>query len=270
MKIRVLGPLEVEVDDTRVAVGGPRIRRLLTVLTLASGSVRSVDVLTESVWSGETPPPQARRTLMSYVSRLRGILPRAMIEQVGSGYRLCPDDIWIDCDAFASDVVRSRRSLREGDPAGSVAGLDDALALWRGEPLAEFRGDHWADPERLRLGELRMVAMEGRFEAKLILGHVAEVFADVERQATTQPDRHHLQYLYILALYQSGRQVEALRRFQAIRQQLVELGLRPSLELRGLEYQILTQDERLLAVPAPWAAEPFTRASPTVPGHNSN
>ncbi len=247
MEVQVLGPLEVSDDGDSVAVGGARIRRLLLSLVLGNGSVVSIDSLIDAVWADGEPPDGARRTVMSYVSRLRGVLGDGVIEQTGAGYRLRKDTVAVDLSDFTNRIERARRLSVAGNAGGAAAQLDGALALWRGGLGQEFAGEHWIEPERVRFEELRLSALEARFEARLALDEHAAVLPDIEQAAAAHPERERLAYLHMLALYRCGRQVEALRQFQTVRFQLADVGVEPSVELRDLERRILDHDVELMA-----------------------
>ncbi len=252
MEIRVLGPLEVVAHDDVIAVGGARIRRLLAALLLADGAVVSIESLADAVWPDQQPPDGSRRTVMSYISRLRRAVGADLIEQTGSGYRLRKEMAVIDVSAFELAVEAGQQAGRSGDAGRAVSMFDQARGLWRGEPLGEFAGEHWVEPDRVRLVGLHRQAVEGRLEAKLALGDHAEVLVELEREDAENPDRECVAYLHMLALYRCGRQIEALRRFETLRSQLAELGLEPTTEVRELELQILNHDEELLQTsPAP-------------------
>jgi DNA-binding SARP family transcriptional activator/tRNA A-37 threonylcarbamoyl transferase component Bud32 len=242
MDIRLLGPLEVDVDGVVVSVGGPRMRRLLASIALANGSVRSIDALVDAVWAGEDPPDGARRTLMSYVSRLRGVVGDGTIEQIEHGYRLAHPVASTDVERFESLVIEGHHTLRAENHIQAAALFEEALRHWRGEPLAEFAGEHWAEPVRARLLNAHLDAIEGRFAARVELGDHAEILGALEREADEHPERERLQFLHMLALYRSGRQTDALGRYESARRHLAAMGLEPSPELRDLEYRILTHD----------------------------
>lgn len=71
--IRVLGPIEVELDGRPVDLGGPRQRAVLAVLLAARREVVPTDRLVDDLWGGE-PPPSATASLQAYVSNLRRVL----------------------------------------------------------------------------------------------------------------------------------------------------------------------------------------------------
>src|SRR6185503_15825262 len=97
-----------------------------------------------------------------------------------------------------------------------------ALALWRGEPLAEFAYDAFAQAEIARLDELRCALLEARIEADLTAGGHEELVGELEALVARHPLRERLRGQLMLALYRSGRQAEALTAYQNARKALVE------------------------------------------------
>ena len=119
----------------------------------------------------------------------------------------------------------------------------EALALWRGPALAEFRYEDFARDEIARLDGLRLVALETRLEADLALGRHAEAIPEIEALVREYPLRETLRRLLMLALYRAGRQADALAAYQDARTALVEeLGIEPSESIRQLEAAILRHD----------------------------
>ena len=131
--------------------------------------------------------------------------------------------------------------------------------MWRGDALADFVFDEFADPERVRLDELRRSAAEDRIEAELALGRHMDCLDELRTMVAAHPFRERLWGMLMLALYRAGRQADALRAFQDARRALgEELGIEPGPELRALEAAVLAQDARLdfdrTAVEAPAAS----------------
>ncbi|WP_182879327.1 AfsR/SARP family transcriptional regulator [Microbispora sp. H10949] len=259
LSFRLLGPFEVIDGDGRVLDLGPRKQRaVLAVLALDPGRIVSLDRLIDELWAGE-PPSSATATLQSYVSNLRKALepgrrprtPPAVLLTREPGYLLSVAPIQVDLARFVSWVEDGRRALGRREHAAALGLLDRALETWRGEPLAEFASYEFAQPVIARLGELRAVAVEDRFDARLAMGDGASCVADLERLVEAYPYRERLWSLLVLALYRSGRQTDALGALRRVRALLdEEMGLLPGPELRRLEQAVLEQSAALDA-PAP-------------------
>jgi DNA-binding SARP family transcriptional activator len=235
---RLLGPLVVECDGHVLALGGAHQRALLALLIIRCNQALSAERLIGELWD-EPADPRLVKRLHVGVSRLR----RALGEQAAgprlvtarSGYRLWIAPGELDADRFERLVADGQAAFEDGQPDRAVATLDGALALWRGAPLADFAFESFAQPEIARLDELRLLALETRFEACLAVNRHREVIADLERLVAEHPLRERLRAQLMLALYRAGRHAHALESYQAIHRSLVgELGLEPGRELRRL------------------------------------
>ena len=236
-RFRILGPVEALADGERVAVGGRRQVTLLAFLLLHANQAVSSDVLTEAVW-GSTRGTDSR--LLMGIARLRKALEPlsagdgSRLRTVGGGYLLLIEPDELDATVFARQIAAGRSALDAGDPAGACEALDEALALWRGPPLAEVAFEDFAQPEVRRLEELRLVALETRVDARLRLGEVNELIGELEGLLAQYPTREHLAGQLMLALYRTGRQADALEVYQRIRAHLAgELGLDPGPGLKA-------------------------------------
>ena len=244
MQLRVLGQVEAVFDGTPVATGGPRQRAVLAVLITSANESTSMDRLISEVW-GEDPPPAARNSLQSMISNLRSALkpdPDLSIDIVGKGYVLRVPPEAVDAIDFAMKVDSGRRLLAS-EPASSRRHLRSALDLWRGDAYSDVADESaLLRTEAVRLGELRLRALEYRIEADLALGLAGELVGELEALVHLHPLREGLYRLLMLSLYRSQRQAEALRTLSRLRQVLAdELGIDPSADLVQLEQQILDQ-----------------------------
>ena len=169
-----------------------------------------------------------------------------MVETHPLGYVVRLADGALDLQRFEQLLDEGRRLLDAGRPQEAGAVLRDALALWRGEPLADFRYEAFAANEIGRLEELRLIALEHRLEADLAVGRNAESVPELEALVRDHPLRESLRGLLMRALYRSGRQADALAVMQDARATLRdELGLDPGQALQQLEKAILLQDPSL-------------------------
>jgi DNA-binding SARP family transcriptional activator len=148
MEFRILGPLEVVDEGRSLPLGGGRQRALLTALLLRANQVVSTDQLLDEVWSDESPASGVR-VVQVYVSQLRKALGEGVIETRPPGYVLV-------AEPEALDIGRFERLVDEAHGAQAdvaAAKLREALALWRGPPLADVAYDAFAQTEIGRLGE---------------------------------------------------------------------------------------------------------------------
>jgi len=245
VEFRILGPFEVVRDDESVALGGAQKRALLALLALHSREPVSMDRLIDELW-GERPPAAAAKTVQVYVSQLRKALGRDVIVTRGQGYMLAIKRDQLDLSRFEGLCAAGRRALADGDTVGAADRLASALALWRGQPLAEFAYEPFAQRAIARLQEARIHALEDRIDADLALGREAELISELELLLAADPLRERLRGQLMIALYRAGRQVDALEVYRQASERLRdELGLEPTRALRELERSILEQDPSL-------------------------
>jgi DNA-binding SARP family transcriptional activator/tetratricopeptide (TPR) repeat protein len=260
IQVRLLGPVDVIVDDVVVQVPGLRRKAVLAALALQSGELVSTGRLVDMVW-GEQAPATVSNTLQVHVSQLRVLLgDRATILGRRPGYML-------DLGGEATDVRAAERLLHQGtasaDPRRGAEWLQAAVDLWRGAPLADVAGIGWFDEQAQRLSQLGLRARRTLVEARLALGQHLLVLSDLASLRREHPTDEQIHELLMLALYRSGRQADALAAYQDMRRTLDdELGIGPSRSARDLEAAILRQDPALdihqpaVAVSAPPAQLP--------------
>ena len=245
MEFRILGALEVEEDGRALAPAGRRARGLLAALLVHANEPVSADRLIEEVW-GDELPENAAKSLQIQISRLRQALGSDRVLTVGRGYRL----VVHEGGARQRTGCCTRRAgaglLERGEHAQAAESFAGALTLYRGPPLEEFADDEFARAEAARLEELRATAAEGRVDAELAQGRGAHVVGELQQLVAEHPFRERARGQLMVALYQAGRQADALAAYtDARRAFLYELGLEVGPELRELERRILNHDPTL-------------------------
>ena len=261
MEVRLFGELEALDGGVPVPVRGAKQRALLALLALQRGQPVSADRLIDLLW-GDGQAANPANALQAQIGQLRRTLGSAAILTTEAGYALDvgPEDV--DVVRFEHLVAQGRRLAEAGQAADASAALGQALGLRRGEPLADFTYASFFDAERTRLDELTLAAIESRAGADLMLGRHGELVGELEALCRAHPLRERLWELLMLALYQAGRQGEALSAYTEVRDRLAgELGIDPGPALRELQARILAQDPSLAAagpagleaVPAPMA-----------------
>jgi DNA-binding SARP family transcriptional activator len=263
VEFRVLGPVEVVVDDHAVDLPAAKPRALLALLLLSRNRVVPIGQLVDELW-GERPPDTATKALQGYVSQLRKLVGAERLLTKPPGYSLRVGDGELDLDRF-EQLAREGRELRtRGDAEAASERLAEALALWRGRPFAEFDSEPFARDAGARLEDARLAALGDRIDADLAVGRHAELVPELEELVRREPFRERLRAQLMLALYRSGRQAEALEAYRRTRETLVEeLGIEPGEELQELERAILRHDKSLDAgrpVPRAVAAAPPRRS----------
>jgi DNA-binding SARP family transcriptional activator/streptogramin lyase len=250
MEFRILGPLEVIDEGRPVVLQRGKQLALLAYLLLHPNELVSADRLIDALW-GERPPPTAAKILQNAVSQLRRALgeDRLVTQPPGYRFRLEQDEL---------DLHRFEQLAQEGRMKRDAQVLRDALAIWRGEPLANLRDELFAQHAARQLEEARLSVLEDRIDADLAAGRDAVLVPELEQLIAAEPLRERAYGQLMLALYRDGRQADALETYQRARKMLSqEVGLEPSPQLQELERRMLNQDPAL----APGRASMAIRSS---------
>jgi DNA-binding SARP family transcriptional activator len=242
---RILGPLEVVGDDGAIRLGGPKQRATLAILLLDANRVVSVERLADDLYAGDTPVTAVTQ-VQRQISDLRKLLPKPVIETRAPGYVMHVPPDQLDLNRFERLAEEGGRLLAGEEAQRAADLLREALALWRGPPLADLAYESFAQTAIERLEEIRLAALEQRIEADLALGRHRELVGELEQLASEQPTRERFPAQLMLALYRSGRQPEALDVYRRTRETLMrQFGIEPTPRLRTLEHAILAQDPSL-------------------------
>jgi DNA-binding SARP family transcriptional activator len=245
-EFRLLGPLEVLVDGTPLRIAAAKPRALLALLLLNRNRVVPTERLIDELW-GDEPPARATKALQVYVSQLRKALGAERLVTRPPGYELRVGEGELDVDRFEALTGAARATT---DPKDAAAGFGEALALWRGPALREFRSEPFAETAAARLEDLRLAAVEDRIQAELEAGASGQAIPELEELVAAEPLRERPRELLMLALYRSGRQADALDVYRRTRELFVdELGIEPGPALRELEQAVLRQDSELRVAP---------------------
>ena len=262
MQVRILGPFQLEEGGRRITIGGLRQRAVLASLVLHANEVVPSEQLLVDLW-GEDSPPSAANALQAAISRVRRVLPPGRLITKAPGYslRIFPEEL--DVSQFEQLISEGREALSAGAAGQAARTLSQALSLWQGPALADFRYEPFAQAEIARLEELHLTCLEERIEADLALGSASVLIPELRQLVGEHPVRERFRGQLMLALYRDGRQTEALevyREFRSVLQE--ELGLDTTPLLRELEAAILRHDAMLspasTTTVAPLARRPVT------------
>ncbi|MFY1632801.1 AfsR/SARP family transcriptional regulator [Solwaraspora sp. WMMB335] len=265
MRIGVLGPIAVTVTGVSARLGGLRPKAILATLLLADGMVVGQDRIIENAWNGQ-PPRSARQALHTYVSHLRRAIepdraPReraTVLRRHTDGYSLIVEPDKVDAKQFTALAASGAAALAEGEAELASRQLDDALALWRGAPYADLGSTTFVDSTVRHLEALHAAAREDRISAGLALGEHRRLLGQTRSLTDDYPLHENAWELRALALYRSGRRIEALEALRSIQTGLQEeLGIPPSPRLRALHDAVVAQDATLDWYPTSSACDPY-------------
>jgi DNA-binding SARP family transcriptional activator/tetratricopeptide (TPR) repeat protein len=242
MEFRILGPLEITHGDEVIKVSGPRQQTVMAMLLLEANHVIPVERLIRAIWD-EEPPGTARAQVQICISILRRQIMAAerkqLIDTRLPGYLLKLDDDVLDSHVFEAHVAAGRGALAAGEPHRAATEFRCALALWRGTALSGVNS-RLVQQSVSQLNERRLTITEECLECELSLGMHHDVVGEVAGLVEEHPLRERLRALLMTALYEAGRQAEALEAYRHTRDALMdELGVEPGKELRQLHHAIL-------------------------------
>lgn len=265
LAVRLLGPVEADVDGAPADLGSPKQRGLLALLAIEPGRVVSAERLIGELW-GEDAADSSLSTLQVYVSRLRRALGPGqgtdpVVVRRAPGYVLDVPPEAVDTQAF-DRLLTAATDKADLAPREALTLLDEALGLVRGPVLGDVvdRLGDVARTEAQRLEERVLSARELRLELQLACGEPAAAATEAAALAAELPLRERVHAILVLALYRSGRQAEALACYDQVRVRLAdELGVDPGPELRHLHAQVLRHDP---ALAGPAVAEPLPTSTP--------
>ncbi|MDZ7678038.1 MAG: BTAD domain-containing putative transcriptional regulator [Acidimicrobiales bacterium] len=243
IEVSVLGRVEAHVDGRRIEITSRTQRILLAALAHARGATVPTDRLIWFVW-GDDPPDRARPSLKSHLSRLRRTLRDDVVVSRPPGYVLTIDPEHLDLHRF-----------EQGMYADSLPELDEALALWRGEPFGEL-GDHeHLAGEVARLTELHLAARVRRAELLADAGRHAEAISELRSLAAERPLLERARVALVATLHRAGRQADAIAEADRYRAQVADVGLEPS-------SAFVATERAVFAEPSPPPPTPAVRSTP--------
>jgi len=248
MRFHLLGSLEIIDGGEQVELGGGVQRAVLGYLLLHANQVVPTSRMLRALWD-EHAPLTARKMVQNAVSGIRRALADdTKLHTHSPGYRLQVESEAVDLHQFRQLVERGRSAIDGGEHQHGVEFLRAALNLWRGHALADLveRGTMWS--ELAAVENERLLALEDCFDAELVCGHHREITPELEILTESEPLRERLCQQFMLALYRSGRQVDALNVYRRTRMALVDgLGIEPGPELQQLQHLILEHDSSIQA-----------------------
>jgi DNA-binding SARP family transcriptional activator/DNA-binding CsgD family transcriptional regulator len=249
LRVELLGPVRAVLGDTEIPLGPTRQRAVFAVLAARAGQVITREELIDAVW-GESAPVSAAGSVYTYISALRRALADAGVTEsrevllstkLGYSLRLDPDQV--DTRTFDALVGQAEALTGGGDHRAGAESLEQALALFRGEPFAGVPGPY-SEHERTRWTERRLSAVEALSTTRLVLGAHVELAAELGALVQNHPLRESLHALLMIALSRGGRQVEALVVFRDARDTLLrELGAKPGPALREAHAAVLSGED---------------------------
>jgi DNA-binding SARP family transcriptional activator len=227
LRISCLGRTVVE--SVEGPIGGAwldqRTGQLLKYLVAERRRAVTVDEIGESIWPGADYA--VGTNVRYYVHALRRRLeprrgrrePSAFILARAGSYRLRLDHVEVDADEFEARMSAGLAAV-EADPLLAAAGIEEGLALYQGDFMADVPYAEWALPERHRLHDLACLGLRTLAEIYLRRQVLDGAARCLERLALLQPyDEDVHRQLMELEIMQ-GRRSDAVRRYATLRSRI--------------------------------------------------
>jgi DNA-binding SARP family transcriptional activator/transcriptional regulator with XRE-family HTH domain len=254
--LQVLGPLQAWQGGRVIQLGAPKHQAVLGLLAVAAGAPVRRDVIIDALW-GEDPPATAANLVQGHVSKLRQILdpgrsprdPRGLLVSSGTSYLLQAGPEELDVLAFERLAPQVRAAASSGDLEEACERYEQALGLWRGEPLGgiDVLRHH---PRVLALAQRWAAVVVEYADAAQAAGRHDRVVTHLRELATREPLNEKAHARLMTALAATGEQAAALAVFEELRRRLDEqLGVRPGVELADAHLRILRQEVPTAATP---------------------
>lgn len=248
LRVEILGPLRVMVDGEPVETGSETQQLLLGLLALTPNVPVTRDTLVDMLWGGQ-PGDRSVESLQSRVSRLRRRLePQPdsaafeVLVTVRDGYQLTVSEAQHDLLVLRRLVARARRARDDGDLAETCRLYAEAVALWRGDPLAGLPALQ-SHPTVVALGRDYRALIVEYAAAAGELGRHLDVLPLLQQLAEADPLHEAVHAALMIALAGSGQQAAALTVFDTLRRRLVaEMGADPGPELAAAYQRVLRQE----------------------------
>lgn len=255
MRVNILGPLEASIGSESLVPSAMKPKKVLALLIANANHMIPISKLKFEIWD-ECPPISASTTLQTYILQLRKLISGAVRDTPISakdvlvtkpiGYLFRTGSGQLDVDLYEQLAQKGGESLAQGDPETAARQLREALSLWRGPVLADVELGQLLEAHAIRLRESRLHTLGRRIEAELQLGNHEALLGELAVLVMEEPYNESFRSQFMLALYRSGRRIEALEAFRQLRTLLIEeIGLDPSPTMYRLHQSILTSDPTL-------------------------
>jgi len=253
LTIRLFGRFEVLRGRRPIpnkAWGRAKTQKLFKILLSEPGRPFTHEQLVEPLYPTSTPE-KVIRNLRGRVSELRRALEPALtrgrnsrfILHVRGGYCLNPEAPYrLDTEVFQQLLEGAQRLEGEQRWEEARKRYEEALALYRGEFLAEDRYEDWTQGPRRYWRERHLAALSQLAECYAHLGHYGRAVERCRKILALEPYRESAYRQLMLYHYSMGDKGKALLTYkQCLRALKEHLDVRPSLETHRLYEHICAE-----------------------------
>jgi DNA-binding SARP family transcriptional activator len=224
-------------------------RAVLGLLLMDPDVLVRRDTMIDVLWR-EAPPRTAVGLVQAHVSRLRKTLEPwkhsvsgdGVLTSVGGAYRLQVSGTELDLLIFRDLAARAAAAWATGDDLTACELYEQAIELWRGDPLADV--DLLYSHPGITLLRQQLAEVLLRYaEVACALGQFRRVLPRLRVLAAAEPLNESAHARLMIALAGSGQQAAAIRVYEDLRSRLDrELGIYPGEELAEAHLRVLRRD----------------------------
>lgn len=235
LELRVLGSMELLVDGDRVeakAWSRERVRRLAAHLVDVRSARRRE--ICEAVWP-DLDEKAAAQNLRVNLAHLNGVLqpdrpaaePPWFLRTDGDVLRLHVDGLVVDAWVLDRLLDEARQADHRGAPGEALDAYRRAVAMYRGDYLAEFDDSGIGQFERIRLRSAAALAGARAAELLLACGEPEEAMRLADRSIEIEPLLERAHQARIRAVVATGDRAAARATAALLVARLAEIGLTP-------------------------------------------
>jgi DNA-binding SARP family transcriptional activator len=254
--VAALGPLSVTVagrsrnGDWLQQRPGQVFRYLLASRTSAQRS----EAIASALWPDRGPSAVAN--VRYCVFKLREQLAESndladsLVVRDAAGYRIDLARVELDVDLFQSKTHTGLAAHRRGEADVAEPMLTEAIALYRGDFLADDPYADWAFSEREYLRSTAGKVLAALAQISLAAGRLCSAAEHLQRLAQLEPFDSHVHKMLIEVCLRRGRRTEALRHYHALRARLHRaFGEQPDFDLTSLAAGLAVRQRERRDVP---------------------
>src|SRR5215813_7619150 len=219
LQARLLGPLEVRVDDAAVTSwNGQRGMSVLRYLLARRQYACSRDELLEEYWR-DVPVDAARNRLQVAISGLRrafrDVTALNVVEYADGRYRINQElKVEVDVELFGRGLRAAGAAERSGDREGARTAYHEAVALYRGDFAADAPFEQWTLLPRESLRIKLLDALDRLSRLELADRRIDDCIATAHRMLDVDPCREDAHRLLMRCYAAQGRIYQALRQYE--------------------------------------------------------
>jgi DNA-binding SARP family transcriptional activator len=250
VRMAALGRLSVTVGERSRAGDWLQQRpgQVLRYLLASRGGAQRSEAIANALWPERGPSAVANVRYCIFKLREHlgdgADLGASLVVRDAAGYRVDLSRVDLDVDEFQTKATGGIAAYRRGEPALAETMLGEALALYRGEFLADDPYADWAFAEREYLRSLAGKGLAAMAQIALTSGRLVAAGEQLQRLAELEPFDSHVHQMLIEVCLRRGRRTEALRHYHALRARLHRaFGEQPDFELTSVAARAYRQQE---------------------------